>query len=103
MDGSNYDFIVIPIVALICLASWLAIIYWADGHPKTGPRPATVSRGQDAIAGQVNVPRQATAPPETALAETVPATTVPATTVPARTVPATTVPAKTRTASLPGG
>ena len=66
MDGASYDFIVIPIVALICLAAWLSIMYWADAHPKTSPRPATVSHEQDAIAAQVNVPRQATAPPKTA-------------------------------------
>jgi hypothetical protein len=70
MDGASYDFIVIPIVALVCLASWLSIMFWADAHPKVSPRPATVSYEQDAIAGQVNVPRQATAPPKTALEKT---------------------------------
>jgi hypothetical protein len=75
MDGASYDFIVIPIVALICLAFWLSIMFWADGHPKVSPRPAPVSyepvsHEQDAIAGQVNVPRQATAPPRTALSKT---------------------------------
>jgi hypothetical protein len=72
MDGASYDFIVIPIVALVCLASWLSIMYWADAHPKVSPRPAPVLHEQDAIAGQVNVPRQATAPPKTALSKTVP-------------------------------
>ena len=70
MDGASYDFIVIPIVALTCLASWLSIMFWMDAHPKTSPRPTTVSYEQDAIAGQVNVPRQATAPPKAALAKT---------------------------------
>jgi hypothetical protein len=75
MDGASYDFIVIPIVALICLGSWLSIMFWADAHPKVSPRPATVSYEQDAIAGQVNVPRQATAPPKAALSKTVPSET----------------------------
>jgi len=70
MDGASYDFIVIPIVALVCLGSWLYIMFWMDGHPKVSPRPAPVSYEQDAITGQVNVPRQATAPPKTALAKT---------------------------------
>jgi hypothetical protein len=72
MDGASYDYIVIPIVALVCLGSWLYIMFWMDAHPKVAPRP-TVSYEpyeQDSVAGQVNVPRQATAPPQTALSKT---------------------------------
>jgi hypothetical protein len=33
MTGSSVDFIVIPIVATICLAAWLIMVYYADSHP----------------------------------------------------------------------
>jgi hypothetical protein len=33
MTGSSIDFIVIPIVAVICLAVWLIMVYYADSHP----------------------------------------------------------------------
>lgn len=58
MDGSAADFIVIPIVAVISLAAWLVMVYWADSHPLKSPRRPTPT------AGQVSVPRQATAPAE---------------------------------------
>jgi hypothetical protein len=48
MDGTTADYIVIPIVAIICLATWLATIYWADAHPRKGPR---------AVAGQAGAAR----------------------------------------------
>ena len=65
MDGSSVDFIVIPIVAIICLATWLGGIYWADAHPRWGSRATTVTREPDAIAGRVPAPRQAPAPSKT--------------------------------------
>jgi hypothetical protein len=79
MDGATYDFIVIPIVMIPILAGWLAALYWMDSHPRTLPRTTawttTVIAEPDAVdgqadtaplaAGQVNVPRQATAPSKT--------------------------------------
>jgi hypothetical protein len=71
MDGTTADYIVIPIVAVICLATWLAAIYWADAHPRKAPRAAAGQAGAaGATAGQVKqvkqvtVPRQAAAPAE---------------------------------------
>jgi hypothetical protein len=34
MDGSTIDVIVIPIVAAICLATWLFMVYYAASHPR---------------------------------------------------------------------
>ena len=65
MDGATIDFIVIPIVAIINLATWLAAIYWADSHPRWGSRATTVTREPGAIAGRVPSPRQAPAPSRT--------------------------------------
>ena len=74
MDGTTVDYVVIPIVAVICLATWLATVYWADAHPRKSPRTAAMTAEPDAdraearaTAGQVqqvDVPRQAAAPPE---------------------------------------
>jgi hypothetical protein len=81
MDGTTVDYVVIPIVAVICLATWLAMVYWADAHPRKSPRTVAMTAEPDAAAGhagagqaaaratagqvqQVDVPRQATAPPE---------------------------------------
>ena len=77
MDGSSVDFIVIPIVAVISLAAWLVMVYWADSHPPKSQRTAMVTGEQDAAAGQADttgtaqsaagpgtVPRQPAAPAE---------------------------------------
>ena len=41
MTGSNLVAIVTPIVALVLLAGWLGIVYWADAHPRwKAPRAA---------------------------------------------------------------
>ena len=56
MDGTTVDYVIIPIVAVICLATWLTTVYWADAHPRKRLRTGQVQ--------QVDVPRQATAPPE---------------------------------------
>ena len=76
MDGTTVDYVVIPIVAVICLATWLATVYWADAHPRKSPRTAAMTAEPDAAEGraaaratagqvqQVDVPRQAAAPPE---------------------------------------
>jgi uncharacterized membrane protein len=34
MTGSSIDFIVIPIAAVISLAAWLIMVYYADRHPQ---------------------------------------------------------------------
>jgi len=40
MTGSFLVPIITPIVALITLAGWLGIIYWADAHPGWKAPPA---------------------------------------------------------------
>jgi hypothetical protein len=76
MDGSPIDYIIIPIVAIISLATWLAAIYWADSHPRTTTeRPASLAEpdavptqpGTAPAPSQGNVPRQATAPADDAI------------------------------------
>jgi hypothetical protein len=63
MDGSSVVFIVLPIVSIICLATWLGGIYWADSHPRWGgSRVTTFTHEPDAIAGRVPGQRQAPAP-----------------------------------------
>jgi hypothetical protein len=59
MTGSLLVTIVTPIAALIALACWLAMVYWASAHPgwkshaaggeltAGGFRPATVEPGED--------------------------------------------------------
>jgi hypothetical protein len=66
MDGSSVDFIVIPIVAIISLAAWLVPIYRADSHPRKSPRTATVTDGQDAVAGSADAVPPVAGPPVTA-------------------------------------
>jgi hypothetical protein len=63
MDGSSVDFIVIPIVAIISLAAWLVPIYRADSHPRKSPRTATVTDGQDAVAGSADAVPPVAGPP----------------------------------------
>jgi hypothetical protein len=50
MDGTTVDYVVIPIVAVICLATWLATVYWADGPDAARSRPA--QRGAGRASGQ---------------------------------------------------
>jgi hypothetical protein len=33
MTGSFLVLIIVPIVALIALAAWLGMVFWADAHP----------------------------------------------------------------------
>ena len=34
MDGSGLSLIVVPVVAVICLAAWLIMVFYADSHPQ---------------------------------------------------------------------
>jgi hypothetical protein len=34
MSGSSIDYVVIPIVAVICLAVWLGAVYYSASHPR---------------------------------------------------------------------
>jgi len=54
MTGSTEAVIVIPIVAFILLFTWVAMVFWADSHPRWGnsevppqpsPRPAVLPEG----------------------------------------------------------
>ena len=41
MTGSNLVLIVVPIVMLVALGAWLALVYWAGEHPEwKAHRPA---------------------------------------------------------------
>ena len=33
MTGSSLLAIILPIVAIVALAAWLAMVFWADAHP----------------------------------------------------------------------
>jgi len=33
MSGTVWVGIVTPIIALLCLGTWLGMVYWADAHP----------------------------------------------------------------------
>jgi hypothetical protein len=51
MDGSGLSLIVVPIVAVICLAAWLIMVFYADSHPQWG-RATGRSSGRAAPAGR---------------------------------------------------
>jgi hypothetical protein len=36
MDGSGLSLIVVPVVAVICLAAWLIMVFYAASHPQWG-------------------------------------------------------------------
>jgi hypothetical protein len=40
MTGSSLVPIVVPIVALVTLAAWLGMVFWADAHPGRKARGA---------------------------------------------------------------
>jgi hypothetical protein len=52
MDGSGLSLIVVPIVAVISLAAWLIMVFYADSHPQWGRAPGRGSSGHAAPAGQ---------------------------------------------------
>jgi hypothetical protein len=52
MDGSGLSLIVIPIVAVISLAAWLIMVFYADSHPQWGRAPGRGSSGHAAPAGR---------------------------------------------------
>jgi hypothetical protein len=51
MTGSSLVPIITPIVALITLAFWLGIVYWADAHP--GWKAGTSRRAELTAAGSL--------------------------------------------------
>lgn len=53
MTGSGLSLILIPIVAMITLAAWLIMVYYADSHPlwkADHPAPEPENVGQPALA-----------------------------------------------------
>ena len=53
MTGSGLSLIVIPIVAMISLAAWLIMVYYADSHPlwkADHPAPEPEKAGPPALA-----------------------------------------------------
>jgi hypothetical protein len=49
MTGSSLAPYIIPIVAMICLAFFLGIVYYADSHPewkRSGQEPGYTTAGQ---------------------------------------------------------
>lgn len=52
MTGSFLVLIVTPIVAIIALACWMGLVFWADAHPRWTARsaaPGTQSPGESPI------------------------------------------------------
>jgi hypothetical protein len=47
MTGSLLAHIIIPVVTVLALAAWLAMVFYADAHPrwKKPPRSAHTARG----------------------------------------------------------
>ncbi|HTS99200.1 MAG TPA: hypothetical protein VMI33_21545 [Streptosporangiaceae bacterium] len=43
MTGSALVPIIVPIVAVLALAAWLTLVYWADAHPASGRHVAEIS------------------------------------------------------------
>ncbi len=58
MTGSTTAAVVIPIVALTVLAIWLAMVYYADSHPRWGTSSTTSGRRSSGL------PEGARKPPE---------------------------------------
>jgi hypothetical protein len=50
MDGSGLSLIVVPVVAVICLAAWLIMVFYADSHPLWGRATDRRSSGRAAPA-----------------------------------------------------
>jgi hypothetical protein len=50
MDGSGLSLIVVPVVAVICLAVWLIMVFYADSRPQWGRAPGRRSSGHAASA-----------------------------------------------------
>ena len=50
MDGSGLSLIVVPVVAVICLAAWLIMVFYADSHPQWGRATGRRSSGRAAPA-----------------------------------------------------
>jgi hypothetical protein len=50
MDGSGLSLIIVPIVAVISLAAWLIMVFYADSHPQWGRAPGRGSSGHAAAA-----------------------------------------------------
>ena len=50
MDGSGLSLIVVPVVAVICLAAWLIMEFYADSHPQWGRATGRKSSGRAAPA-----------------------------------------------------
>jgi hypothetical protein len=51
MTGSSLVAIIVPIVALIALAAWLGMVFWADAHP--GWKAHAAAPGLEATAAVV--------------------------------------------------
>ena len=56
MTGSTLAAVVIPIVALTVLAVWLAMVFYADSHPRWGTSGATSARGRSSLPGGARKP-----------------------------------------------
>jgi len=65
MTGSMWVPIIVPIVALLALGSWLALVYYADAHPQTrhaSAPQAGLAGGQAATDTVEGTTRQEVAP-----------------------------------------
>jgi hypothetical protein len=66
MTGSSLAPIVVPIVAVITLAWWLIMVFYADSHPQHGHGTSNreITGGKPAGDPRQQVPRQGAAPDE---------------------------------------
>jgi len=66
MTGSSLAPVVIPIVAVVVLAVWLTMVYWADAHPprRGGVSESGLSRSDATAPGEVEGRVQPPAPPQ---------------------------------------
>jgi hypothetical protein len=56
MTGSTLAAVVIPIVAMTALAVWLAMVFYADSHPRWGTSGTTSGRGRSSLPGGAQKP-----------------------------------------------
>ncbi len=52
MTGSNLAAIVIPIVVMLSLGVWIALVFYADSHPRWRQRTAPVPPAAPAVHGR---------------------------------------------------
>jgi hypothetical protein len=62
MSGSTTAVVVIPIVVVIVLAIWLAMVFYADSHPRWGTSGTTSGRRSSGLPEGVRKPPEVEVP-----------------------------------------